>query len=97
MRQELENQILEEMEKATKEVLTIIEENDNPDNAEKLLLELNDNMLMQYAGKTYDLLPKLIEIGKDEYILLQKNLNAKLQENAQKIIQAVMQKIMAMD
>lgn len=65
--------------------------------AEKLLFELNNNMLMQYTGKTYDLMPKLMEIGKDEYIILQKNLNAKLQENAQKIIQAVMQKIMVMD
>jgi len=97
MKQELEDQIIESMEKAEKEVISIIEQNDNPDDAEKLLLELNDNMIMQYAAKTYDLLPKFMELSKDEFISLQQTINVKQQEVAKKIIESVMQKILAID
>lgn len=96
MRQELKNQIIESMEKAEKEIINIIEQNDNPDNAEKLLFQLNNNMIMQYAAKTYDLLPRFMELSKDEFISLQQTINIKQQKIARKIIETVMKKIMAL-
>jgi len=78
-----------ELDESKLAVIGVIESETQAD-TEELLHELNDRLIREYAKQNYELLPKFIKLGLEEYTALQINVSAKMQENMQEIAQASM-------